>query len=110
MALILVPSWTPVRLTTATTSLDHPRGPLRTVAVETIRALRRRDGYSGLARHPTISLRSFFMTGAEISVQLFSVRNAITSDLPGAILRIAELGYTIVMPIVFVDMVEAFGI
>src|SRR5699024_473813 len=49
------------------------------------------------------------MTGAEISVQLYSARDAIAADLPGAIRRIAELGYTNVEPWGFVDKVDACG-
>ena len=48
------------------------------------------------------------MTGAEISVQLYSVREAIAEDLPAAIARIAELGFTQVEPWGFVDKVELF--
>lgn len=48
------------------------------------------------------------MTGAEISVQLYSVRDAIAEDLPAAIARIAELGFTNVEPWGFVDKVELF--
>lgn len=48
------------------------------------------------------------MTGAEISVQLYSVREAIAEDLPAAIARIAELGFTNVEPWGFVDKVELF--
>ncbi|WP_022918863.1 sugar phosphate isomerase/epimerase family protein [Ruania albidiflava] len=49
------------------------------------------------------------MTGAEISVQLYSIRDAIAEDLSGAVRRIADLGYTNVEPWGFVDKVEAFG-
>ncbi len=45
----------------------------------------------------------------EISVQLYSVRDAVAADLPGAIRRIAELGFTHVEPWGFVDKVEEFG-
>ena len=48
------------------------------------------------------------MTGAETSVQLYSVREAIAEDLPGAIARVAELGFTRVEPWGFVDKVEQF--
>lgn len=48
------------------------------------------------------------MTGAEISVQLYSVREAIAEDLPGAIARVAELGFTNVEPWGFVDKVDQF--
>ena len=48
------------------------------------------------------------MTGAEISVQLYSVREAIAEDLPAAIARIAALGFTKVEPWGFVDKVELF--
>ena len=48
------------------------------------------------------------MTGAEISVQLYSVRDAIAEDLPAAIARIAALGFTKVEPWGFVDKVELF--
>ncbi|WP_147915786.1 sugar phosphate isomerase/epimerase family protein [Ruania zhangjianzhongii] len=48
------------------------------------------------------------MTGAEISVQLYSVREAIADDLPAAIARIAQLGFTHVEPWGFVDKVDQF--
>lgn len=48
------------------------------------------------------------MTGAEISVQLYSVREAIAEDLPAAIARVAELGFTNVEPWGFVDRVDQF--
>lgn len=48
------------------------------------------------------------MTGAEISVQLYSIRDAIAEDLPGALRRIADLGFTNVEPWGFVDKVDAF--
>lgn len=42
------------------------------------------------------------------SVQLYSVRDAIASDLSGAVARIAEIGYTKVEPYAFVERVSEY--
>jgi sugar phosphate isomerase/epimerase len=43
------------------------------------------------------------------SVQLYSVRNAIEEDLPGAVRRLAEIGYTQVEPYRFAERADEFA-
>ena len=42
------------------------------------------------------------------SVQLYSVRDAISSDLPGAVARLAEIGFTKVEPYAFAERADEF--
>jgi len=42
------------------------------------------------------------------SVQLYTVRNAITEDLQGAVARVAEIGFTKVEPYAFVERADEF--
>ncbi|MGY3261785.1 sugar phosphate isomerase/epimerase family protein [Frigoribacterium sp. 2355] len=48
-------------------------------------------------------------TASPISVQLYTVRDAIAADLPGTLQRIADLGYTQVEPYAFVDRVDEYA-
>ncbi|GAA4677377.1 sugar phosphate isomerase/epimerase family protein [Frondihabitans cladoniiphilus] len=49
------------------------------------------------------------MTQVPLSVQLYTVRNAIADDLPGTLARIAELGFTEVEPYAFVERVDEYA-
>ena len=42
------------------------------------------------------------------SVQLYSVRDAISADLPGAVARLAEIGFTKVEPYAFAERADEF--
>jgi sugar phosphate isomerase/epimerase len=48
-------------------------------------------------------------TASPISVQLYTVRDAIAADLPGTLKRIADIGYTQVEPYAFVDRVDEYA-
>lgn len=49
------------------------------------------------------------MTTIPLSVQLYTVRNAIADDLPGTLSRLAEIGFTQVEPWGFVERVDEYA-
>lgn len=49
------------------------------------------------------------MTTPQLSVQLYTVRDAIASDLPGTLRAVADLGYSQVEPYAFVDRVDEYA-
>ncbi|ARC57564.1 Inosose dehydratase [Frondihabitans sp. 762G35] len=49
------------------------------------------------------------MTQVPLSVQLYTVRDAIAEDLPGTLARIAEIGFTQVEPYSFVERVDEYA-
>lgn len=50
------------------------------------------------------------MSNAAISVQLYSIRDAIAADLGGALDRIAEIGFTHVEPYGVVDLADRYAV
>jgi sugar phosphate isomerase/epimerase len=49
------------------------------------------------------------VTQVPLSVQLYTVRDAIAEDLPGTLARIAEIGFTQVEPYAFVERVDEYA-
>lgn len=49
------------------------------------------------------------MTPSPLSVQLYTVRDDLSKDLPGTLARVAELGFTQVEPYAFVDRVDEYA-
>lgn len=49
------------------------------------------------------------MTTPPLSVQLYTVRDAVAADLPGTLRRLAGLGFTQVEPYAFVDRVDEYA-
>jgi len=49
------------------------------------------------------------VTTPPLSVQLYTVRDAVATDLPGTLRRLADLGFTQVEPYAFVDRVDEYA-
>lgn len=49
------------------------------------------------------------MSNSDLSVQLYTVREALAADLPGTLRRIADIGFTAVEPFGFVDLADQYA-